>query len=59
MYKRQFQLKRLRVEYAKSARYRDKVYPRVRQEPGMFWVELADESGKSFVKIEFSEHAES
>ncbi|MDY4953029.1 MAG: thioesterase [Candidatus Onthomonas sp.] len=54
-----FQLKRLRVEYAKSARYRDKVYPRVRQEPGMFWVELADESGKSFVKIEFSEHAES
>ena len=50
-----FQLKRLKVEYAKSARYRDLMYPQVRQEPGKCWVNFADEAGKSFVKIEFSE----
>lgn len=52
-----FRLRRLRVEYAKSARYRDQIHPLVRQEDGMFWVALTDRDGKSFVNLEFSESA--
>ena len=52
-----FRLRRLRVEYAKSARYRDQIHPLVRQEDGMFWVALTDGDGKSFVNLEFSESA--
>ncbi len=50
-----FQLKRLKVEYTHSARYRNVMVPHIHEEPGKFWVTLTDEAGKSYVNIEFSE----
>lgn len=50
-----FRLKKLKVEYTNSAHYRNRMVPHIHGETGEFWVSFADEAGKSFVNMEFSE----